>query len=68
MMGLGIVMMIIFLHVFFAPYNKLKKAVVEERWEDGGKALNQIRILVGINTLIGIITILVATAGKYFLI
>jgi len=68
MMGLGIVMMLIFFHVFFAPYNKLKKAVAEERWKDGAAALNQIRLLVGINTVIGIITILVATAGKYFLI
>jgi len=67
MMGLGIVMMLIFFHVFFAPYNKLKKAVSEERWKDGAAALNQIRILVGINTIIGIITILVATAGKFFL-
>ena len=68
MLGLGIVMMLIFFHVFFAPYNKLKKAVAEERWKDGGAALNQIRILVGINTIIGIITIVIATAGKYFLI
>jgi len=67
MLGLGIVMMLIFFHVFFAPYNKLKKAVAEERWKDSGAALNQIRILVGVNTLIGIITIIIATAGKYFL-
>ena len=68
MLGLGIVMMFIFFHVFFAPYNKLKKAVAEERWKDGGAALNQIRILVGINTVIGIITILVSTVGKYYLV
>jgi len=67
MLGLGVVMMLIFFHVFFAPYNKLKKAVAGEHWEIGGAALNQIRILVGINTLIGMITIVVATAGKYFL-
>ena len=67
MLGLGIVMMLIFFHVFFAPYNKLKKAVAEERWKDGGAALNQIRMLVGINTLVGIATIVIATAGKYFL-
>jgi len=67
MLGLGIIMMFIFLHVFFAPYNRLKKAVNETRWPDGGKALGQIRTLVGINTTIGIITILVATAGKYFI-
>ena len=67
MMGLGLVMVLMFLHVFFAPYNKLKKAVKAEDWESGAKALNQIRLLVGINTLIGIITIVIATAGKYFL-
>lgn len=67
MLGLGIVMMLIFMHVFFAPYNKLKKAVAEQRWPDGGNALGQIRTMVGINTIIGIITIIVATAGKFFI-
>jgi len=67
MLGLGIVMMLIFMHVFFAPYNRLKKAVAEQRWPDGGNALGQIRTMVGINTVIGIITIIVATAGKFFI-
>lgn len=65
MHGLGLVMMLIFFHVFFAPYRRLAKAVAENRWPDGGKALNQIRILIGINLLIGLITVAVATAGKY---
>ena len=67
MLGLGIVMMLIFMHVFFAPYNRLKKAVAEQRWPDGGNALGQIRTMVGINTVIGILTIIVATAGKFFI-
>jgi uncharacterized membrane protein len=67
MLGLGIVMMLIFTHVFFVPYNRLKKAVAEQRWPDGGNALGQIRTMVGINTIIGIITIIVATAGKFFI-
>ncbi len=67
MLGLGIIMMLIFMHVYFAPYNKLKKAVAAENWPDGGKALGQIRMLVGINTVIGILTIIVATAGKFFI-
>ena len=67
MLGLGIVMMLIFMHVFFAPYNRLKKAVAEQRWPDGGNALGQIRTMVGINTIIGIITIIVATAGKFYI-
>lgn len=59
MMLTGIIMMMIFLHVFFAPYKKLKRAVAAEDWPAGGKQLAQIRVLVGINTLIGVITIVV---------
>ncbi|MDQ5770672.1 CopD family protein [Thiothrix subterranea] len=67
MNGLGLVMMLIFFHVYFAPYQKLRKAVAAQNWADGGKALAQIRVLVGINTLIGILTILIASGGKYLL-
>lgn len=67
MLGLGVVMMLIFMHVFFAPYKKLKLAVAEQRWPEGAKALAQIRLLVGINTTIGVVTVVVALAGKYFL-
>ena len=64
MLGLGVIMMIIFAHVYFAPYNRLKKAVANENWPEGGKYLAQIRTLVGINTIIGLLTIIVATAGR----
>lgn len=64
MMGTGIVMMLIFFHVFFAPYKRLKAAVASQDWPAGGKALGQIRILVGTNTIIGLLTIAIATAGK----
>ncbi|MEE9352414.1 MAG: CopD family protein [Thiotrichaceae bacterium] len=67
MHGLGIVMLFIFLHVYFAPFNRLKKSNATESWEPGGKALGQIRVLIGINLAIGLITIIVATAGKNFL-
>lgn len=67
MLGLGIIMMMIFMHVFFAPYKRLKNAVVAEDWPAGGKALGTIRTLVGINTIIGILTIIIATAGKFFI-
>lgn len=66
MLGLGILMMLIFFHVFFAPYGRLKRAVASEDWPAGGKALSQIRMLVGINTLIGVVTIAIASGGRYF--
>jgi len=64
MMGLGIVMMLIFAHVFFAAFKKLKRAVAEQAWPAGGAALGQIRMLIGINLSIGLLTIAVAILGR----
>ena len=64
MMGLGIVMMLIFAHVFFAAFKKLKRAVADQAWPAGGAALGQIRMLIGINLSIGLITIVVAILGR----
>jgi uncharacterized membrane protein len=65
MFGLGLLMMAIFLHVFFAPYRRLKRAVAAKDWPAGAKSLGQIRLLVGINTLIGVLTIAVGSGGRY---
>jgi uncharacterized membrane protein len=65
MFGLGLLMMALFLHVFFAPYRRLKAAVAAEQWQDGAKALAQIRVLVGINTILGALTIAIASGGRY---
>lgn len=65
MFGLGLIMMAIFMHVFFAPYRRLKKAVAAQDWPAGGKSLAQIRMLVGINTLIGMLTIAIGSGGRY---
>jgi uncharacterized membrane protein len=66
MLGLGIVMMLIFFHVFFAPYARLKRAVAEQSWPEGGKQLAMIRRLVGINTILGFVTIAIGSGGRYF--
>lgn len=65
MNGLGILMILIYLHVFFAPYRRLRRAVAAQTWADGGASLNQIRMLVGLNTLIGLIVVAVASGGRY---
>lgn len=67
MHGLGLIMMLMFFHVYFAPFNHLKKSVMAENWELGGKALSQIRLLIAINLTLGLTTIVVAVAGRYFL-
>jgi len=64
MNGLGIVMILIYLHVYFAPFKRLKKAVTDQDWPEGGRNLNIIRKMVGINTSIGLIVIVIASAGR----
>ncbi len=64
MLVLGVVMMLIFAHVFFAPYKKLKRAVSEQNWKAGGAALGQIRMLIGINLGIGLLTVAVVFLGR----
>lgn len=66
MNGLGIVMILIFMHVYFAPFRRLKDAVLIENWQVGGNKLNQIRKLIGINLSLGLIVVIVASAGRYF--
>jgi uncharacterized membrane protein len=67
MLALGVAMMLIFGHVFFGSYKKLKRAVAQQAWKDGGAALGQIRMLIGLNLSIGLITIAVAILGRMFL-
>lgn len=64
MLVLGVIMMLIFGHVFFSPYRKLKLAVEAQDWPSGGAALAQIRKLIGINLMIGLLTIAVVFLGR----
>ena len=66
MLVLGVVMMAIFAHVFFAPYGRLKRAVAAQDWKAGGAALGQIRRLIGINLSMGLLTISVVFLGRAF--
>lgn len=65
MQGLGLVMMGIFLHVYFAPFKRLTQAVNQQNWEAGAQALGQIRQLVGLNLLLGVLLIAIAGGGRY---
>ena len=64
MQGIGLSMMLIFGHIFFAPFRRLKQAVGNKDWQTGGAKLAQIRKLVGINLSLGLLTIAVAVVGR----
>jgi uncharacterized membrane protein len=59
MAAIGVLMSAIFMHVYFAPFGRLKRAVHDEDWKAGGAALGQIRILVGVNLALGLINVAV---------
>ncbi|MBU0653756.1 MAG: CopD family protein [Gammaproteobacteria bacterium] len=67
MNGLGLIMMAIFVYVYFVPYRHLHDYVLGMRWQEAGRSLAKIRVLIGVNLSIGLITVVVASAGKYFL-
>ena len=64
MNGLGIVMILIYLHVYFAPFKRLKESVIKQDWPEGGRNLNIIRKMVGMNTMIGLLTIIIVAGGR----
>jgi uncharacterized membrane protein len=66
MMGIGIIMMLLYLHLFFAPWKRFRTAVDRSAFPDAAKALNQIRMLVGINLTLGVITIIIGGTGRYW--
>lgn len=66
MQALGVVMILIFLHVYFAPYRRLQRAVAAREYAAAGAQLAQIRRLIGINLALGLVTIVVAVAGPHF--
>lgn len=64
MFVLGLLMMLIFALVYFVPYRMLGRACDARNWPAGAAALGQIRKLVGLNLLLGLLNIGVATLGR----
>ena len=66
MQALGWLMILIYMHLFFAPFRRLKEAVVTAQWPEAGKQLSRIRHIVGVNLALGLIVIAVASGGRLF--
>lgn len=66
MNGIGTLMILIYMHVYFTPFARLKKAVAAEQWPAGGEALALIRKLVALNLSLGLLVIAIAGGGRYF--
>ncbi|HEY4408121.1 MAG TPA: CopD family protein [Xanthobacteraceae bacterium] len=62
----GIVMMLLFLHLIFAPWRRFRDAVDRAALPEAAKSLNQIRIIVAINLLLGVLTLVIGGTGRYW--
>lgn len=66
MQGTGIVMMALFAHLYFAPWKRFRQAMDQEAPERAAAALRQIRLIVTINLWLGLLTIVLGSAGRYW--
>jgi uncharacterized membrane protein len=66
MQGLGWIMVLLYLHLLFAPWKRFRTALDHGVLPEAGKQLNQIRTIVAINLTLGILTVLVGGTGRYW--
>jgi uncharacterized membrane protein len=63
MAGVGTAMTVIFAIISLVFLPRLKRAVAEQRWPDGGAAMDSIRKLVLVNLILGLVTTAIAILG-----
>jgi uncharacterized membrane protein len=66
MAGLGIVMMLLFGHLWGGPFRRFRRAVAAGEVPVAAAQLNQIRIIVMINLALGVVVVVIASWGRYF--
>src|SRR3569623_2001441 len=64
MQALGLMMMLIFAHVVFTYFRRLKQAVAAEDWKSGAMQLAQIRRWIGMNLILGLLVVSAASGGR----
>ncbi|MES2415702.1 MAG: CopD family protein [Pseudomonadota bacterium] len=57
MMGIGMLMFLLFGHLYFGPFRRLKLAVTAADWPEGGRRIGQIATLATLNLGLGAIAI-----------
>jgi uncharacterized membrane protein len=66
MLGLGLLMMLLAAHTYFAPLKRLRRAVAGNHWADAGRALHQVRLFIAVNLALGLAVVAIASGGRYF--
>lgn len=62
----GIAMTLLFLHLYFAPWPRFSRAVETGAFEQAAVQLNQIRLIVATNLVLGLITVVIGASGRFW--
>jgi uncharacterized membrane protein len=66
MLVLGVAMMLMYGHVVHSPFRRLRRALASGDAAAAGRAIGQIRRLVGVNLVLGLAVAIAASAGRYW--
>lgn len=66
MQGLGLLMVLVYLHLFFAPWRRFCRALDQNKLPEAAQSLSQIRTIVAINLALGVATAIVGGTGRYW--
>jgi hypothetical protein len=66
MQGLGLLMVLFYLYLVFAPWRRFRLALDQNRLPDAAQSLDQIRMIVVINLALGVATAIVGGTGRYW--
>jgi uncharacterized membrane protein len=62
----GLVMMALFLHLYFAPWRRMRRALDAGDSAAAAQQLGQIRMIVAVNLGLGLITCVIGASGRYW--
>ena len=65
MHGIGWIMFFIFMHLWFTPYSRFKRALSKGDLPEAATNLNKIRQLVTINLVLGLVNAVIGASGVY---
>jgi uncharacterized membrane protein len=66
MQATGIIMMLLFFHLYFAPWRRFRAALTRQDLAEAGRQLAQIRRIVAVNLVLGLLTVAVGASGRYW--
>jgi uncharacterized membrane protein len=66
MQATGLLMIALFLHLYFAPWPRMRRALAAGDYETATRHLTQIRWLVGTNVALGLLTSAIGASGRYW--